>query len=61
MINQYLNNKEIARSKALDFQNTFSENGESYSYMQLAKAMQGFEVLAKRYGLTKEFKENGII
>ena len=51
--------KEKARQKAVNWQLDF--NNHEYSYLELAMFAEYFEKLAKRYGLTKEFKENGII
>lgn len=54
---QELKNKvrEEAKAWQLDFVNN------NYSYEEFFEAQLEFEKLAKRYGLTKEFKENGII
>lgn len=51
--------KAAARQKAITWQNEFSEN--NYSYGELNYYQNYFEKLAKRYGLIKEFRENGII
>ena len=51
--------KAAARQKAIDWQNEFSENNYSYGELNFYQAY--FETLAKRYGLIKEFRENGII
>lgn len=51
--------KEEARQYAMDWQNWASE--QNLSYGELAEWQQIFEVLATRYNLTEEFKENGII
>lgn len=56
---KYQELKEIARQKAIDWQNEFSEN--NYSYGELSYYQAYFEALAKRYGLIKEFRENCII
>ena len=58
-MNRYYKLKEKIRQKAINWQNNFSNN--SYSYMDLDYALEYFEAKAKRYGLIKEFKENGII
>ena len=54
---QELKNKarEVAKAWQLDFVNN------NYSYEEFFEAQLEFVKLAKRYGLTKEFKENGII
>ena len=58
-MNKYQQAKERARQKAVDFQLTFSDN--MYYLSDLAYFSAYFEKLGKRYGLIKEFKENGII
>ena len=50
--------KESARTEALEWQLTAGENTMSWS--ELADASQRFYTLGKRYGLLKEFMENGI-
>ena len=51
--------KEQAREKAINWQLEASE--KCLSYAELYDAGEYFTKLAKRYGLIKEFKENGII
>lgn len=51
--------KESARQKTIDWQTEFHNN--SYSYKELAEFTAYFTKLAKRYGLVREFRENGII
>lgn len=51
--------KERARRFAIEWQNNFDKH--NYSWFQLSLYQDRFEKLGKRYGLTKEFKENGII
>ena len=58
-MNKYQQAKERARQAAINTQQHFSEN--SYSMSDLADFSAYFEKLGKRYGLIKEFKENGII
>lgn len=55
----YQARKEEARDKAIEWQREASER--CLSYGELAEAGAYFYKLAKRYGLVKEFKENGII
>lgn len=59
-MNQYQVRKARAREKALQFQDSFA-NGTAYSYGELAIIQAAFKRLARRYGLVREFKENGII
>lgn len=54
----YQERKERARQKAIEWQLDFSNN--NYSYSELADFYTYFYKLGKRYGLLKEFKENGI-
>lgn len=51
--------KEIARNKAINWQLEFSQNDHYMS--EYAFWGNYFEKLGKRYGLIKEFRENGII
>ena len=55
----YQERKEEAREQAIIWQLEASE--KCLSYAELAEAGEHFAKLAKRYGLIKEFKENGII
>ena len=59
-MSNYQEQKEKARERAIQFQNSFTD-GKSYSWDDLFKITAYFEKIAKRYGLTAEFKENGII
>ena len=56
---QYETKKEEARQEAIDWQIEFSQN--SHYMSEYAYYSNHFYKLAKRYGLIKEFKENGII
>lgn len=58
-MNVYQKGKERARNKAIEWQLDF--NNHNYSYGELSVFQGYFEGLAKRYGLVKEFRENGII
>lgn len=55
----YAQKKEAAREEAIDWQIGCSE--ESYSYEDLIGFQAYFSRKAKRYGLIREFRENGII
>lgn len=59
MMNTYQKRKEAAREKAIAWQHEASQR--SMSYAELYEAGAYFEKLGKRYGLTEEFRENGII
>ena len=55
----YQEKKEYVRQKAIDWQNSFQYC--LWSYGEVAEFQAKFERLGKRFGLLKEFKENGII
>lgn len=54
----YASNKAVARQEAIDWQNTLF--GDSRNYEDMQEAAEYFEKLGRRYGLLKEFRENGI-
>lgn len=56
---EYQRKKESARRAAIEWQNNFDKH--NYSWFQLCLYQERFEKLGKKYGLTKEFRENGII
>ena len=58
-MSKYAREKENARQKAIEWQLDF--NNHDYSYGELTYFTEYFTKLAKRYGLTEEFRENGII
>ena len=58
-MNEYQKRKNAAREKAIEWQADFGNH--NYSYGELAEWSSYFEKLGKRYGLTEEFRENGII
>ena len=51
--------EDKARQAAIDWQAWSAE--QSLSYGELADWAAGFEELAKKFNLTYEFKENGIL
>lgn len=55
----YLERKAKARNEAVEWQHNFCNH--NYSMLELAYYSSYFEKLGKRLGLTREFKENGII
>lgn len=59
MAKTYQELKNKAREEAKAWQLDFANN--NYSYEEIGNVGGHFTKLAKRYGLTKEFKENGII
>lgn len=58
-MNKYQIRKGKARQEAIDWQLTFAEN--VYSWGEISYWNNYFYKLGKRYGLLKEFEENGII
>ena len=50
--------KESARTEAVEWQLTSGDYPMSYN--ELAEAGERFYTLGKRYGLLKEFRDNGI-
>ena len=59
-MNEYQINKEKARNMAIQWQYNL-DNGVLYSWGDIANIQATFERMARRYGLLKEFRENGII
>ena len=58
-MSSYQRRKNAARQKVIEWQADFENH--NYSYGELAAWNSYFEKLGKRYGLTEEFRENGII
>ena len=58
-MSRYQRAKQKAREEAMQWQHDFVNH--SYSYSDMADFTSHFEKKAKRYGLIKEFRENGII
>lgn len=58
-MSNYAKRKEQAIQEAIEWQ--LHNNDTSTSYGELAEAQTHFAKLAHRYGLVKEFTENGII
>ena len=57
-MNTYQQQKEAARQKAIDWQ--LEEGNHPSSYGELAIIGEYFYKLGKRFGLLREFRENGI-
>lgn len=51
--------KEEARQIAIDYQ--YTQSKKSISYVNLFTQQIYFEILAKKFNLLEEFKQNGII
>lgn len=58
-MNKYQRAKARVRDMAIEWQSDFENN--DYSYSDLIYWEDYFRGLAKRYGLVREFEENGII
>lgn len=58
-MNKYLENKARIRQEAIEYQLSFDQN--NYSYGELAIYEEYFYRMGKRYGLLREFRENGIV
>lgn len=58
-MDSYRKAQERARNKAVEWSMDFDNH--DYSYEELVYWQGYFERLARRYGLVKEFRENGII
>lgn len=58
--NYYAEGKAKTVEEAMEYQNSFAE-GKQYSYGEMADIQGRLEKLGKRYGLLREFRENGII
>lgn len=59
MQNKYQVKKAAVRETAINWQLSFADSDHSYD--ELAATGAKFAKLGKRYGLLKEFRENGII
>lgn len=55
----YFERKEIAREKIMDILE--QDRQQSFSYSEWINAQEIFARLAKKYGLTRELQENGIL
>ncbi len=54
----YAERKESVRNAAIDYQS--AQNDYCFSYSELFEIGEWFERMGKRYGLLREFRENGI-
>ena len=59
-VNDYQRGKADTIQMAQDFQQSFAD-GKSYYWSEFAEIQTRLERRAKRYGLLREFRENGII
>ena len=58
-MSRYQKSKKEVRQFAIDWQADFSNH--NYSYSELAVFQDMFFRLGRKYGLLREFRENGII
>lgn len=58
-MNKNIKTKSEAIQFAIDWQH--NQSNKSLSYGEIAEYTENFRILAKKFGLTKEFKENGIL
>lgn len=56
---KYQKQKEAARAAAVEHQRTASQTAQTWQ--EVATSAAKFEKLARRFGLVREFQENGII
>lgn len=56
---RYTNGKEAARAAAIAYQEAATNRAQTYE--ETKKAGERFARLARRFGLVREFRENGII
>lgn len=56
---KYEERKNEVREEAIEYQYDFGNH--NYSYLECANHTEHFYKLGKRYGLLREFRENGII
>lgn len=59
VITKYQKAKNKIRDLAAEWQLDFGNN--NYSWLELFQWQEFFSIQAKRYGLIREFRENGII
>lgn len=58
MAKTYQEMKEKVRNEAIDWQNEWSDT--NYSWAECIELHEYFTIMGKRYGLLREFHENGI-
>ena len=58
-MNTYQRRKDAARAQAIQWQADFPDRSPSWG--EIAAQQRQLEQLARRYGLLREFRENGII
>ena len=58
-MSKYMEKKEAARNEAINWMITTAS--DSMSWSEFADHMDHFIVIGRRYGLIREFHENGII
>lgn len=58
-MSKYMQKKEAARNEAINWQITTANEG--MSWLELAEQQERLMTIGRRYGLIREFHENGII
>ena len=58
-MNAYQERKAKVRQKAIDFQ--IDSSDKNYSWGEITERYAYFERAGRKYGLLKEFRENGIL
>ena len=56
---EYQKRKTSARNRAAEWQSDFENH--NYTWGEISDIQDSFRKIGKRYGLLKEFKENGIL
>lgn len=59
-MSRYSKGKEKVRQKVMDFQNTFSE-GKTWFYSELSDFQAELEKEARKYGMLRELRKEGIL
>lgn len=58
-MSKYIEKREQARQLAIDWQLNFAN--QSHSWLYCIERANRFERIGRKYGLLREFRENGII
>lgn len=58
-MSEYQKRRQACRQRSIDWLQSCSEN--AYGYGEIAEQRETVERIARRYGLRREFSENGII
>ena len=58
-MSKYMEKKEAARNEAIDLHSAAAN--DSMSWSELAERQEHLTTIGRRYGMIREFRENGII